>query len=90
MDSLAPYGIDKDTPMFTDSAYSGQTTTYTDSTAAGGIPSLAQYIRRIFLVSDNEAYNRLYEFLGQGPINRRLWQLGYPDIRITRRFMPMT
>jgi hypothetical protein len=28
--------------------------------------------------------------LGQGPINRRLWQLGYPDIRITRRFMPMT
>ena len=90
MDSLARYGIDKDTPMFTDSAYSCQTTTYTDSTAADGLPSLAQYIRRIFLISDNDAYNRLYEFLGQGPINRRLWQLGYPDIRITRRFMPMT
>ena len=90
MDSLARYGIDKDTPMFTDSAYSGQTMTYTDSTAADRLPSLAQYIRRIFLISDNDAYNRLYEFLGQGPINRRLWQLGYPDIRITRRFMPMT
>ncbi len=90
MDSLARYGIDKETPMFTDSTYSGQTTTYTDSTAMTGVPSLAQYIRRIFLVSDNDAYNRLYEFLGQAPINRRLWQLGYPDIRITRRFMPMT
>jgi hypothetical protein len=90
MDSLARYGIDKNTPMFTDSAYSGQTMTYTDSTAVSGLPSLAQYIRRIFLISDNDAYNRLYEFLGQAPINRRLWQLGYPDIRITRRFMPMT
>lgn len=90
IDSLARYGVYKETAMGTDSAYSGQTTTYVDSTAANRAPSIAQYIKRIFLVSDNDAYNRLYEFLGQGPINRRLWQLGYPDIRITRRFMPMT
>lgn len=90
MDSLSRYGVDKETPMLTDSAYSGQTSVDHDSSAAGGLPSLAQYIGRIFLVSDNEAYNRLYEFLGQEAINRRLWQLGYPDIRITRRFVPMT
>jgi Beta-lactamase enzyme family len=90
MDSLGRYGVDKETPMYTDSAYSGQTTAYADSSAKDGVPSLAQYIRKIFLVSDNDAYNRLYEFLGQEGINRRLWQLGYPDIRITRRFVPMT
>ena len=90
MDSLARYGVDKETPMYTDSGYSGQVRVDVDSTAAGGVPTLAQYIRKIFLVSDNDAYNRLYEFLGQEEINRRLWQLGYPDIRITRRFVPMT
>jgi hypothetical protein len=87
--SLRRYGVDKETPMLTDSAYSGQTSAYTDTSSANGLPSLAQYIRKIFLVSDNDAYNRLYEFLGQETINRRLRQLGYPDIRITRRFVPM-
>ncbi|HET6253853.1 MAG TPA: serine hydrolase [Puia sp.] len=90
MDSLARYGVNKETPMYTDSAYSGQTTAYIDSSANRMAPTLGQYIRKIFLVSDNDAYNRLYEFLGQERINRRLWQLGYPDIRITRRFVPMT
>jgi Beta-lactamase enzyme family len=90
MDSLSRYGVDKETPMYTDSAYSGQSKAEFDSSAKGAVPTLAHYIRKIFLVSDNDAYNRLYEFLGQEPINRRLRQLGYPDIRITRRFVPMT
>src|SRR5882757_9651130 len=75
--------------MLTDSAYSGQTVIRQDTSSADGQPSLAQYIRKIFLTSDNDAYSRLYEFLGQPGINRRLWQLGYDDIRITRRFVPM-
>lgn len=48
----------------------------------------ANYIKRMLLVSDNTAYNRLYEFLGQRPLNERLAQLGYPNARITRRFAP--
>jgi len=75
--------------MDTDSSYSGQSSVSQDTSAADGVPSVAQYIRKIFLVSDNDAYSRLYEFLGQEWINRRLWQLGYPDMRITRRFVPM-
>ncbi|HVS98063.1 MAG TPA: serine hydrolase [Puia sp.] len=90
MDSLSRFGVDRDTPMLTDSAWTGQSTAYTDTSAADGLPSLGQYIRKIFLVSDNDAYNRLYEFLGQEEINRRLHAMGYPDIRITRRFVPMT
>jgi len=87
---LSRYGVDLYTPMLTDSAYSGQTCVLKDSTAASGLPSLAQYIKKIFLVSDNDAYNRLYEFLGQQYLNERLWQMGYKDVRITRRFVPMT
>jgi len=89
INSLHRYGIDMNTPMDTDSSYSGQSAVTQDTSAADGQPSVAQYIRKIFLVSDNDAYSRLYEFLGQEWINRRLWQLGYPDMRITRRFVPM-
>ena len=50
--------------------------------------TIGNYIKRMLLVSDNLAYNRLYEFLGQRPLNDRLAQLGYPNVRITRRFAP--
>jgi hypothetical protein len=90
MNDLARYGVDRYSPMLTDSAFSGQRAFQSDSTAADGWPSVAQYIKKVFLVSDNDAYNRLYEFLGQQYLNERLWQMGYPGIRITRRFTPMT
>lgn len=83
-------GVNKFTPMLTDSAYNGQTTVLEDSTAENGLPSIAHYIKKIFLVSDNDAYNRLYEFVGQKAINERLWQMGYTGFRITRRFVPAT
>jgi len=73
-----------------DSGYSRQTILYKDSTAENGLPSIAQFIRKAFLVSDNDAYNRMYEFVGQQTINRRMHEMGYNDFRITRRFMRMT
>ena len=78
------------TPMFTDSSFEQQIKVWQDSSASNGLPSIAQYIRRIFLISDNDAYNRLYEFVGQGTINDKLWSKGYSNSRITRRFVPMT
>ena len=83
-------GVDKFTAMLTDSGYNGQTAVLYDSSAENNRPSVAQYIRKIFLVSDNDAYNRLYEFVGQQAVNERLWQMGYKDIRITRRFVRAT
>jgi hypothetical protein len=50
--------------------------------------TVGNYIKRMLLVSDNLAYNRLYEFLGQKAINDRLQQLGYSGSRIVRRFAP--
>jgi len=82
-------GVDKYTPMLTDSAFSRQTSVTEDTSAASGLPSIAHYIKKVFLVSDNDAYNRLYEFLGQQYINETLWKKEYKDIRITRRFTPM-
>lgn len=81
--------VNKYTSMQFDSGWHRQTRLYTDSTAENGLPSIAQFIRKAFLISDNDAYNRMYEFIGQQTINRRLHALGYPDIRITRRFMRM-
>jgi len=90
LNGLKNQGINKYTPMLTDSAFSNQTSVLTDSTAENGLPSIAHYIKKVFLVSDNDAYNRLYEFVGQQTLNEKLWQKGYKDVRITRRFTPMS
>jgi beta-lactamase family protein len=83
-------GVNKFTRMEYDSSYSGQRPLYTDSSSETGYPSIAQFIRKAFLISDNDAYNRMYEFVGQEGINRRLHGLGYPDARIVRQFMPLS
>ncbi|MET0243235.1 MAG: hypothetical protein ABW174_07195, partial [Flavitalea sp.] len=48
-------GVDKFTTMLTDSSYSRQSAVLSDTSSADGMPSVAQYIRKIFLVSDNDA-----------------------------------
>ena len=82
--------LDKYTAMLIDSNFSGQTKVDGDSSSESGYASVANYIKKIFLVSDNDAYNRLYEFDGQELLNERLWSKGYKNTRITRRFVPMT
>lgn len=89
LEKLKSLQIDKYTPMLTDSAYSGQSPVYTDTSSRNALPSIAQYIKKVFLVSDNDAYNRLYEFIGQQTIHEKLWEKGYPRMRIVRRFVPM-
>ncbi|MBC9931401.1 serine hydrolase [Chitinophaga qingshengii] len=90
MRELKVPGLDGNTTMLSDSSWSGQETVHTDSTAKSGLPSINHYIKRIFLISDNDAYNRLYEFVGQQSIHERLWKKGYKEVRIVRRFMPLS
>ncbi|MGI8952857.1 MAG: serine hydrolase [Chitinophagaceae bacterium] len=47
--------------------------------------SIATYIKQIFLVSDNNAFNHLYEFLGQEYIRSELTKKGYADAEIKHR-----
>lgn len=48
-------------------------------------PTPARFIKQIFLVSDNDAFNRLYEYLGQEAIQHALRTKGYPDAIIRHR-----
>ena len=83
-------GVDKFTPMQFDSAFGGQTREWHDATAQNGLPSVAHFIKKAFLVSENDPYSRMYEFVGQQAINRRLHEMGYADTRITHRFVRMS
>lgn len=83
--------VNANTIMLTDSSYSGQTAVYNDPTAANGQPSIAHYIRKIFLVSDNDAYNRQYEFIGQEQLNIRMQALGFAKTQLLHRLsVPLT
>jgi hypothetical protein len=90
LNRLGMAGVDKFTAMQVDSIDKSQTKSWRDNTAETGYPSIAQFIRKAFLVSDNDAYNRMYEFVGQQTINRSLHAKGYLNTRITHRFIRLT
>lgn len=83
-------GIDKFTTMHFDSSYQRQVAMVTDSTAENKKPSIAHFIKRAFLISENDPYNRMYQFIGQQQINKKLIDKGYSTTRITRQFMGFT
>ncbi len=78
-------GLNKNSSFVTGKAYSGQSMVLNDPTTIDGRPTIAQYVKKIFLVSDNDAFNRLYEFLGQEYINNTLHKMGYADAQIVHR-----
>jgi hypothetical protein len=71
------FKVDKFTPVFHDSAYKGQFSVKRDTTARSRLPTLAHYGKKILVVSDNDAYNRLYEFVGQREANEQFRSKGY-------------
>ena len=85
LNELKVKGLDKYTTMITEADGEGQTAVYNDPTTADGRPTIAHYIKKILLASDNDAFNRLYEFLGQAYINNSLHNMGYEDIQIIHR-----
>jgi len=71
--------------MITEKDNGSQTAVYNDPTSKDGKPSVEQYVKKIFLVSDNDAMNRLYEFVGQQPLNESLHAKGYKEAQIIHR-----
>ena len=91
LNELKQTGIDKNTAMITEQSQPWQTAVYNDPTSPDGKPSVANYIKKILMVSDNDAYNRLYEFLGRHYINEQLHQKGYADVQVLHRLsIPLT
>jgi hypothetical protein len=74
--------LTRKTAMFTDSDFAGQTKVIQDTSSVTGLPSLENYIKKILLVSDNNAYNRVYEFVDRAEINAKLkkYQLNHTRI----------
>jgi hypothetical protein len=80
---LNKIAINKYTTIQYDSSYPRQVAMYADSSSENKKPSIAHFIKRAFLISENDPYNRMYQFFGQGDINRKLQQKGYTTTSIT-------
>jgi hypothetical protein len=85
MEKANALGIPLTSAMITEKGAEGLTAVYNDPTTPDGRPTLAHYVKKLFLVSDNDANNRLYEFLGQQYLHDQLKAKGYSDAQIVRR-----
>lgn len=56
-----------------------------ESNVAGGAITVRHELRKLFLVSDNRAYNRLYELVGNERLNRSMWAAGFVTTRVQHR-----
>ncbi len=81
INNLKKDGLTKDTILSIETNHSCQTPVKQELNK-----SIGEYIKRAFIVSDNDSYNRLYEFLGQNYIQKRFNQLNYTNTRIIHRF----
>jgi hypothetical protein len=79
-------GLDRNSAMLTDSAAVCQATHWRDTSSASGYPSVGHHISKMLLVSDNNSFSRIFEFLGPSHINRRMSELGFPQARVVHRF----
>ena len=85
LNELKITGLDKNSTMISEADHSGQSEVYNDPSSPDGRPTIEHYIKKILLVSDNDAFNRLYEFLGQEYINNTLHKMGYEEVQIVHR-----
>jgi len=85
MNSLKGKGLSKESTMIHLKSRESQTSAEFDSTTKDGLPTLSNYIKKILLVSDNDAYNRIYEWLGQQEFNAQMAKKGFEGVRFTHR-----
>lgn len=81
---VAPIGIDTPLrfhPVFEDE----QIEEHDASDTERGCISLGHEVRKVMLVSDNPASNRLFTFVGHREVNEMLWTAGFPSARINHR-----
>ena len=77
--------IDKDTYIKIKAGFGSLEGVTVDNTAKKGLPTIGHYLHKLFVVSDNDSFNRLYEYLGPDHINSRMKELGFPKTRIRHR-----
>jgi beta-lactamase family protein len=78
--------IDPDTPLvFHPLDESDEREESDPSNLAGGTITVRHEIRKLFLVSDNAAFNRLYELVGQDGLAESMRRAGLTEARIVHR-----
>ncbi len=85
INSLNVKGLTKSTLCIFDSAGSRQETIYNNPYSVDGSQTIEEAIKEVFLVSDNNAANRLFEFIGQENIHAKLSEKGYTNAFIRNR-----
>lgn len=85
LNNLKVAGLNKATTAIYDSVIARQETIYNNPYAIDGRQTIEQAIKEVLVVSDNNAANRLYEFLGQEYIHSQLANKGYPEVYIRNR-----
>lgn len=79
-------GVDLDTPLRYAPCFEGEAAEEQDpSNLEGGAITVRHELRKLFLVSDNQAYNRLYELVGHDRLNQRMWDAGLESVRLHHR-----
>lgn len=78
--------INADTPFLIKNK-NGETIIDKDSTNINGDVTISHLIKKIFLVSDNDAYNYLFDFLGRDYINKELIKRGLKQTQIYHKFL---
>ena len=86
INSLKSQGVTLQSKLSIDSNYTCQKSLTIDALSNDSVPSIKNYISKALIVSDNESYNRLYEFVSPGFCEQRLSELGFNKARIISRF----
>ncbi len=85
LEELNKQGLNRETAMITDSAFFCQKKINADTTSPSKYPTIENYIKKMFLVSDNYSCARVYEFVGYDYAQQKLNDLGYKNIRLFNR-----
>ncbi|GAA0179218.1 hypothetical protein SH2C18_21250 [Clostridium sediminicola] len=85
LNNLNIEGLNKDTPLKVGKDRWSQKSQSKDIGTKDGLPTIANFIKKVLVVSDNNSYDRLYEFLGQQYYNETMWKKGYKDFLVLHR-----
>ena len=85
INNLKVKGLSKSTQMVYDSVSDRHEQIYNNPYSINGVQNIEQAIKEIFLISENNAANRLFEFVTPHTVHEQLAKKGYKDVYIRNR-----
>jgi hypothetical protein len=80
------FELDLDTPLVYHPLFDDEELeTGDDTNLSSGEITVGHEIRKLAIVSDNRAFNRLYELVGHEALNQRMWAAGLTSVSIIHR-----